>query len=463
MTNDWGCVLVQERTSFHRSAKTMIDLDGEIRKSVPGFQLQSLVHSGSNANVRAIDFATGGHKSRCLIAMGSYVAGCGGPLQDLSSSCFDASHYICEIVCPEGLHPSESQLLKQTVAFPYFVSHPGLCQEELKKIEHQCLQSIELKLWTARLCREPFQALLMEPILSGNGGELTDNFLTCLSRLLKRFNVSVVLDEIMTCGRAGPKMTVSAVLPKEFLEIVGYITVGKIFGGGMVLQKRPKRPTDITNKWGESTSLNAGEAYLKWRVIQERIEQGAIPARRALVLRMMGMEETDNRLWGRGCLIFSSKARPGVLKNLKCRLLPMLEINVKLQKGKTKNSGYGRKVVCEMLLKSAKEWLEATHCFEFERSPPFLGPVADYIVRNQPDVIFTEDILHDMGNDAAESMARKFTQKNNPGKAHPYPKKPKSYINELLLRLSHLEPTLLLKTRKQKRRKQGYVITYNNL
>lgn len=467
MTNDWGCTLIQEKKSFWRSTKTTIDLDTEVRKSIPGFKLSSLVHSGSCANMKAIDAATNGMQSHCLVAMGSYVVGDGGPLQALSSTSFDCTKSLCTVVSPSKMyHEGRATFLKQIVALPYFVSHDRIDKEELRMLEGQCLLALKKKLWAARLRKEPYRALLMEPILSGNGGELSSDFLIGLSSLLDSFSVCVVLDEIMTGGRVGPKMTMYEELPKPFKESVSYITMGKIFGYGVVLVRKPQRPQSINGAAirGESTKLDAGEACLKWRAIQEKINEGAIPERRRQVLKIMGWKEDSDQHWGKGCLIFSSKSRPSVLKNLKCRLLPMLEVNLKIQTLTLKDNDYSRIAVCDLLSSSAKEWMkESIKCEYEESSTPFLGSVAEYIAREEPEIIFTSDVLNDIGEQPAQKMAEMYTKKKNKNQAKPYPKKAKSYINELLLGIYNSEPCFMQKTRKSRKRKQGYLINYEEL
>ena len=120
MVNNWGVNLIMDDPKFHKYNATRNDLDAEIKRSVPGYQLESLVHSGSSANTRAITFAAAGDVSKCLIAMGSYVAGDRSNLQALSSSRFDTHQNISEVVGPREA-PLNCQ--QQTVAFPYFIPH----------------------------------------------------------------------------------------------------------------------------------------------------------------------------------------------------------------------------------------------------------------------------------------------------------------------------------------------------
>ena len=464
MVNNWGVDLIMDDPKFQKFNATRNGLDVEIKRSVPGYQLESLVQSGSGANSKAINFAAAGDVSRCLIAMGSYVAGDKSPLQSLSSSRFDTHQNISEVV-----GPSEAPLKcrQQTVAFPYFIPHTQLSHETLREHEIKCLNSIEWKLWIAKLTGKRFRALLMEPILSANGGELTDEFLVNLACLLKRFDVMVILDEVMTGGRVGPTMTMSTGMPSEFLERIGYITMGKIFNCGIVLEKKPSRPTCVARRRGESTTLDPGEAFLKWRVIQNYINENNITKRRSQVLKLFGMTKSDEHHWGRGCLIFTSKARPGVKKNLKCRLLPKLEMNHKLETLTTKQSGYSRKAVNDMLFQAAEAWMSEGRSSDLEGHSPFLGAVIDWMIQRQEDFIAPADLVTFIGGeDNAQEMADAWhIQKRHKShsSARKYKKKPKTYITEVLTDISTTEPMFMLKCRKRNSRRCGYAIDYNHL
>ena len=464
MVNNWGVNLIMDDPKFKKYNATRNDLDAEIKRSVPGYQLESLVHSGSCANSRAINFAADGDVSRCLIAMGSYVAGDQSKLQTLSSSRFDTHQNISEVV-----RPSEAQLncQQQTVAFPYFIPHSQLSKEQLQNHEIRCLNSIEWKLWMAKLTGKRFRALLMEPILSANGGELADEFLANLACLLKRFDVMVILDEVMTGGRVGPTMTMSTGLPSEFLERIGFITMGKIFNCGIVLEKKPSRPTCVERRRGESTALDAGEAFLKWKAIQKYIHEDNINRRRSQVLKLFGMTKSDEHHWGRGCLIFTSKARPGVKKNLKCRLLPKLEMNHRLTKLTTRDSGYSRKAVNDMLFKAAEAWMIEGRSFDLQGHSPFLAAVIDWMIERQGHFIAPADLVEFVGgqNNAQEMTDAWHIQKCHKShfSARKYKKKPLTYISDVLAEISSAEPNFMVKGRKYSRRRCGYIIDYNHL
>lgn len=472
MVNNWGVNLLNEQLSFTRTKKTANDLDRLIKQAIPGYQLRTLTPNGTTANSKAMEDICF-EKRLCLIAMGSYVGGDGSRLQELSSSTFDKNHYINEVV-----HPSATTYTRpcffQTVPFPYHINHRGLNPEYLFQLEAKCLRAIELKLTVALLNSRPYRGLLMEPMLSGNGGELTDRFLTGLAVVLKRFDVKVILDEVMTGGRVGPKtMLMLTGLPSTFRSCVEYVTMGKILNCGIVLEKKPRKPTDQTPKRGESTLIEPGEAYMKFKAIANKIKSGAIASRRSEVLKVFGLSDEKENInedhWGRGCFIFTTKARPEVKQNLKCRLLPKLE-STKLSKLTTKESSLSRTKVCGMLFGAINEWCEGVRDSELQRNEnnPFLVHFAFYLIAVKAPVIFPNAVISFIGEEKTRSMAdeiwtRKRAKKVAAGAAGGYKKKAISYVHEMLADVAYRNPGLMSLTRKGKNRMQGYIFHYEKM
>ena len=357
----------------------------------------------------------------------------------------------------------------QTIALPYFVQHELLPARTLEKHEDKCLEYLEWKLFVAVLKGRKIKVLLMELLLAGNGGELSHRFLVKLAKLLKTFGVGLIIDEVMTGGRVGPdSMAFTSTLPDEVIERVKYLTMGKIFNCGLVLERAHKKPTMRVKARGESTDLVSGEAFMRWKKIQEFIDAGMIKKRRSEVLKLMtdrGKNEVEN--WGRGCLIFTGRARPEVHKNIKCRLLPKLE-NLQLTRLHLKDSTYTRGKVCRLLFESADQWILAGRRFEVLDQSPFFEPIMDYVVAYKPNVISSKAIMEVMGTDLANSKAEECWRSKRCknvvvgfGCAISYKKQPKTYINEVLLELSKRFPRVVYLTRKGRNRQQGYAFNYN--
>ena len=74
----------------------------------------------------------------------------------------------------------------------------------------------------------------MEIVLATNGAELSAEFLAKLGTLCLKYRIAIIVDEILTGGRCDSYLlTVKA--PKEFINAVTHITMGKWITIGLVL------------------------------------------------------------------------------------------------------------------------------------------------------------------------------------------------------------------------------------
>ena len=124
----------------------------------------------------------------------------------------------------------------QIVALPYHLPCAKCSDDELRQYEKDCLEALNQKLLLATLWGTPFRAILLELILCGTGGELSNNFLRSFGALCEHYNVPIIVDEVMTGGRVGPNMTLASSTPIEFNNQVKFITMGKYNGCGMLLR-----------------------------------------------------------------------------------------------------------------------------------------------------------------------------------------------------------------------------------
>lgn len=330
MVNDWGCDLVQWSGRGQVTENQFDHL--AIRKAVPGFQLMKLEISGTAANMTAINFATNCDIGKCLFAAGSYSGGW-GELELMSTSSFSVNRCLSLPKSPEGI--TNTRCLIQTVPLPYFITCEQFGDDIAKQIENSCLQILHKRLLFGLLIGEPVKAVILELILGGCGGELSNRFLKQFGSLCSHHGVSIIVDEIMTGGRVGPTMTITQATPLEFLKAVKYITIGKIINCGVVLEQCPKNPRgdEGTGRGrGSSTRMDPGEAYHRWVKVMKRLNEGVVPVRRREVLQLLKVSRIPESHWGVGCLVFTNRARPSVTRGLKNRLLPMLE-HSKLRKG----------------------------------------------------------------------------------------------------------------------------------
>jgi len=285
------------------------------------FCLAKCCSSGTDANMWSIFEATGSVRSTCGIAAGSYLAG-EGSMQCWSTSCFCIKKDICKIQ-----KPTDATDIAQSITLP-LPYHIPQCKNEkntesiLEAFEQQCLEEIHLRCLMFKLEGRPMRALVMELILASNGGELSDRFLKNIGTLAKHHEFSIIVDEILTGARVGPKLLRTLSTPKEFQTAVGFVTLGKWPGLGISLKnmdtvcgEEPRGPTR-----GPSTFLRIDKAMECLKYVDQHLS--TISKRRETVLKKLKVKEEDT--WGKGLLIFVPKRRSDSSKGLKNRYLPML-------------------------------------------------------------------------------------------------------------------------------------------
>lgn len=461
MINNWGCNLVN---TIGCCRKTFHQLDQHVRSDVPGFKLFSLEASGTASNETAIGEATSFDFSKCLYAMGSYAGG-SGQIMTMSTSTYSLKKALSIPMLPEE---ASDPARIQTVAFPYWVECSKLNDTERRDIETKCLLALQKRLLICRMAGRPYRAIICELILCGNGGELSNNFLEGLGLLAYKFGLAIIVDEVMTGARVGPKMTMTSSAPSSFRNCVEFVTLGKVFNCGVVLKKVPNKPNENDERRGNSTHLEAGEPSMNWCEIQDRLERGYPVERRKQIVSILKVEEKEDN-WGKGCLIYTSKSRPWVNKGLKQRLLPMLETK-KIRKGPTKQSSWNRSTLCETLKDRTSQWLQ--HMDHWNQNEwPFITVIVETILDAATTDITPEGIESMLGPIRADEMAeiirskvrRTISCRN--GKCE---KKPKTFIRDAIASAIENCPNVLKRVRVGKKRKLIYkinreaIIVYNN-
>ena len=403
MENSWGVDLVPSPERL--PSKTLNEFKIVVKKAVQGYQLLSMFESGTSANESAVMFATGNDSSRCLFAAGSYGGG-EGMMFCFSSTQHSASKQLSVPSTPDDLENKNTK--QQTVALPYNIPCAEYPDDKIYQYETECLKALNQKFFVAQLAGSPFRAILLELILCGTGGELRNSFLASMGMLCQQYNVRIIVDEVMTGGRVGPSMTLTSAAPREFVSQVEFITMGKFMGCGLVLSKASNRPTDRESIRGTSTRASPDLAYHKWQRVVGQLAMGVADQRREQVLKVMKAHDT-NGSWGRGCLIFTSKSRPGSTKGLKNRHLPMLE-NTKIYKGATKSSEWTRSSVCELLIKAANTWITEMDACDKERLP-FVSCLCKYVLETDVEDITARAVLEFVGMTKADELAAKEREK----------------------------------------------------
>lgn len=246
--------------------RTTHELDLRIRQTVPTFMLNGLHDNGSTANESAIAESTGDMKPLCLFALGSYIGG-SKRLTKLSSSAVTGN----QLAFPISPTQATDTCVSQTIPLPYYVQCSSVTKDDIRAYEKACFDSVKRKLVFAEMSGVRYKALLMELMLAGNGATLSDASLKELASLCKQHQIDIIIDEIMTGGRVGPSMTMTQCCPVAFQNQVKYISLGKMFDCGILLQKVPKRPQEGSSR-GFSIRRNPSAAFLKWRDMERHLQ-----------------------------------------------------------------------------------------------------------------------------------------------------------------------------------------------
>jgi hypothetical protein len=328
LANTWGTTFCCPLDNTRRIEKggSVSKFGQAISCSTDGkFVLLKPMACGSDANLWAISDATGFNTSACLFAAGSYIAGDGGSLQPFSSSKFNFLENLADIAEPSDIHNDVAR--SNTVGLPYHINGV-LDAEALEKYEDECLLGLHTFLVLAKMKGNPFEALLLELCLAGNGGVLSDRALKYLGELAFAHGLRIIVDEIMTAGRSGEAMLLLQSKPKAFQDVVTHVTVGKWVSLGAVLVS-PKFAIEREARFGSSvrrgasTYLGCEEATSCWITVMAN--QATIADRRRAVLKRFRVPAAD--AWGIGLLIFAPVRRTDSKQGLKSRFLPMIHSN----------------------------------------------------------------------------------------------------------------------------------------
>ena len=142
--------------------------------------------------------ATKSDVKKALFPVGSYVSGDCHTLQTFSTSILMTNGWA-QLMQPEDF---DGNFISQIVVFPYHI-HGTITGIELEEFENICKCSLVTLLLIHFLNGKPIRCILMETILACNGATLTDSFFNYLASLCNKLSISIILDEILTCGRTG--------------------------------------------------------------------------------------------------------------------------------------------------------------------------------------------------------------------------------------------------------------------
>ena len=286
------------------------------------FSILKVTANGSDANMFSVCDVTQGNTATCLVGCGSYVSGDGGPLQTWSTSDYSIKDGPCHIKHPE--YVTNPFTKRNTVALPYHI--PGTMDiDDLHQLEDRCLAALHSRCLVVKMNGMPFTCLLLELMLAGNGSVLSDRALTMIGKLAKHHQLSIIVDEIFTGGRTG-QMLLSLSKPKDFVDTITHITMGKWLHLGLVLcskefKQGARDKMAGTYPRGTSTDVNCQETLRIWKSVFAELRNTG-KRRQSVMLQLNLIEE---ECWGLGLIIFAPKrVGAGTFKGIKNRLIPLI-------------------------------------------------------------------------------------------------------------------------------------------
>ena len=188
-------------TSFGTSTKPEVDIAQFITERIPSIELIRFVNSGTEATMSAIRLARGFTKKRFLVKFdGCYH----GHFDDLL---IQAGSGVANLKESSSLGITQNHI-EETISLPY--NDVGTLEETLKRL------------------KDDIACVIVEPV-AGNMGVIpaSKEFLTALRELTHKYNIVLILDEIITGFRFHP-----GGVQKKYNIVPDITCLGKIIGGG---------------------------------------------------------------------------------------------------------------------------------------------------------------------------------------------------------------------------------------
>ena len=370
-----------------------------IRTHCSPFVFDSAHANGSTANKNAVCDFFGG-PTNVLFAAGSYVAGDNSMLQMYSTSSFNLQNKLAFIALPNDC---PNQAKSSVCALPYFVpcSEFPLDSPYIQTLENDCLRELHIRILISCMDGRPIKGIVLELVLAGSGASLSQRFLLRLAQMAVQHDLYFLIDEIMTGGRSGSSLLLLLSQPKEFIERVICVTLGKWLSVGVILYNgKIDRGIYLDDRVrGTSTFIPLTQPCIYLQdVLRSLLAAGD---RKAALLAKMKL--TEDEVWGLPGLIFCGRARTDSARALKCRFTPLID-GGKFSSFRTVLSpDVTKKSTCEATVRAVSEWVVKSRTFglPIERSFCHLlfdGP--DLSRANSKDIL---RLLNDINGNTAEA------------------------------------------------------------
>ena len=325
--NDWGKKFTSlnffQKSKGASSQESYKSLEHHIKIETSGkFELAKITISGTDANEEAflrVTTATPG--SVLLVAAGSYVAGQDSAIMVYTSAKIVNRHDHGTIASPQDELNYHAKNF--TVAFPYFIDSEMENTEEIIKYENDCLDAFQRRIIVQELIGCPVGGVALELINGGHGGYLSNRYLIKFALVVKKYKIHVILDEILTFGRCSTEfLLLTLEKPKEFVDCVTFITLGKFAEIGLLLQKSNfnfvNLKTELRRDYNLALSISRTQNILQ----AVKTTRPYFADKRADVLRYLNVEESAS--WGKNLLIFGNVAITKRRSGHKYRYLPLI-------------------------------------------------------------------------------------------------------------------------------------------
>lgn len=365
LQNEWGVKLIQNKIKTRNSINehsNHIEIINTMNDLCTPFEVDSFQISGTSANFYAIGEASCNNMESTLVGCGSYVSGeKSAQFRAWSSSNTDITKELSLIETRKEflLEPA----LKRTIPLPYYIKCDDIDEFDLQAYETRCFNELNRRCILQMSRGNKPSCLFMEIMLAGCGATIRDEYLAKLGKLCKRFNINIVVDEVMTSVRTGSMLLTNDV-PIEFQEAVSHVTIGKWFGRGCVLRNKnhifvrgPQEVETCLIPRGPSNSLSHKETLGFVRSLHQAIV--SVTTRREQVIRRCKLNNENT--WGKGCMIFSTKTMKNNYQGLKCRYLPQICEFLPIDYSSGGHVKWTKTDLCRQTMTRVQEWIKISY------------------------------------------------------------------------------------------------------
>ena len=272
----------------------------------PNHLVFAIEGSGSAANLRMLEEASGHNLSKAGVGYGCYLTGDrASPLQHFKLPCTMAPGLGTVPIHSARPAKSPSDFGLRLIPLPWH------CPPLMKDADYLTLDAAErdsLRKLAEELTNG-MQAFMLELVNTSYGFELRSTFLRKLRDLMDSFQARLCVDEVMTAGRSSDNFLLS----DHFQLRAEYVSIGKFLTQGIVLEGLGVNPQDPDRRKVNGISL--GTSLIRMELVLREIssfKKGTVDQARARMithLQSLGKQPGDShqqefKVWGKGAILF---------------------------------------------------------------------------------------------------------------------------------------------------------------